>query len=277
MSQTEKFRLGMSTQRATLQQLIGTDLQHQQWLLTLNDRLFTSSIPDDVRRILDVGTGTGSWATSIAQLFPQAEVIGTDVTPPFSTHLANLTFIEANAEKPWPFPPNHFDFIYGRMLVGALHGWPTFLQHCYTHLSPGGQLELPETCYPWDSALAGEGVTPINSPFLRWASMAGQAWASAGFDNFHVLRHEYRLKHIGFVDVECFESRWPVGPWSEDEREKKIGTLCLSIYGVFMKTIGVKLLMMNGFMEEEEADMVTAAAVKDVEENHMEKKYFIPV
>jgi SAM-dependent methyltransferase len=191
--------------------------------------------------------------------------------------LDNLTFIRANAEESWPFPPGQFDFIHGRMLVGAIHDWPSFLQKCYEHLAPGGQLELPETCYPWDSALAGEGITPINSPFLRWSGMAGQAWARAGFDTFHVLRHEYRLQRLGFVDIEHYESRWPVGPWETDERQKEIGGLCLRIYGMFMKTAGVKILMMNGFMEAEEAEQLNAEALQDVEENHMSKKYFIPV
>lgn len=239
--------------------------------------MFTSTIPKDVKRILDVGTGAGSWATEVAQAFPRAEIIGTDVTPPASSTLENLAFIESNAEKPWPFPEKHFDFIHGRMLVGAIRDWPSFLEQCYAHLAPGGQLELPETCYPWQSALAGKGVTPITSPFLTWAGLAGQAWASAGFDNFHVLRHEYRMKRLGFVDVEHFESRWPVGPWSDDEREKKIGAICLGIYGMFFRTVGVKLLTMNGFMEMEEAELLTAAALKDVEENHVERKYFIPV
>jgi hypothetical protein len=46
---------------------------------------------------------------------------------------------------------------------------------------------------------------------------------------------------------------------------------------MFIKTIGVKILTMNGFVETEEAELLTAAAIKDVEENHMDKKYFIPV
>ena len=85
------------------------------------------------------------------------------------------------------------------------------------------------------------------------------------------------MKRLGFVDVEHFESRWPVGPSSDDQREKKIGAICLGIYGMFFRTVGVKLLRMNDFMEMEEADLLTAAALKEVEENHMERKYFIPV
>lgn len=247
------------------------------WYLTLNDRLFTSSVPHDVKRVLDVGTGSGTWATEVAQLFPGAEVIGTDVTPPAITTSENLSFMQSDAEKPWPFPHNYFDLIHGRMLVGAIHDWPLFLERCYAHLTSGGLLELPETCYPWDSALAAEGVTPINSPFMRWASMAGQAWARAGFDNFHVLRHEYRLTRLGFVDVEHVETRWPVGPWAADERERNVGGLCLRIYSMFMKTVGVKILTMNGFMDTEEAELLNAAALKDVEDNHMNNKYFIPV
>jgi hypothetical protein len=44
-----------------------------------------------------------------------------------------------------------------------------------------------------------------------------------------------------------------------------------------MKTIGVKIPMMKGFMEMEEAELLIAAAVKDDEENYMVKKYFITV
>src|SRR5690348_17471363 len=32
--------------------------------------------------ILDVGCGTGRWATEMAQLFPAARVVGVDVVPP---------------------------------------------------------------------------------------------------------------------------------------------------------------------------------------------------
>lgn len=39
-----------------------TDLQHHLYSLTLDGRLFLSPIEQNVRNVLDIGTGTGIWA-----------------------------------------------------------------------------------------------------------------------------------------------------------------------------------------------------------------------
>lgn len=36
---------------------------------------------EDPEQILDIGTGTGIWAIEMADMFPNAEVIGTDLSP----------------------------------------------------------------------------------------------------------------------------------------------------------------------------------------------------
>jgi methylase of polypeptide subunit release factors len=36
---------------------------------------------EDPEKILDIGTGTGIWAIEMADMFPNAEVIGTDLSP----------------------------------------------------------------------------------------------------------------------------------------------------------------------------------------------------
>jgi SAM-dependent methyltransferase len=56
------------------------DLHHEVFLGLLEGELLKAPIKDP-HRILDVGTGTGIWAIDIADKYPMAEVIGTDITP----------------------------------------------------------------------------------------------------------------------------------------------------------------------------------------------------
>lgn len=54
------------------------DLEHQLWLLTLDDRLGLAPPCQPnakVGRVLDVGTGTGIWALNYGDEHPEAEVM----------------------------------------------------------------------------------------------------------------------------------------------------------------------------------------------------------
>lgn len=54
------------------------DMHHEVFLMLLNGRLHLAPL-DDPQRILDIGTGTGIWAIDMADKYPSAEVIGTDL------------------------------------------------------------------------------------------------------------------------------------------------------------------------------------------------------
>ena len=56
------------------------DLQHHVITLLLNGELHLAPL-ENPRRILDIGTGTGLWAIEMADRFPNATVIGTDLSP----------------------------------------------------------------------------------------------------------------------------------------------------------------------------------------------------
>lgn len=56
------------------------DLQHHVIRLLLNDELHLAPLQDP-RRILDIGTGTGLWAIEMGDRFPNAQIIGTDLSP----------------------------------------------------------------------------------------------------------------------------------------------------------------------------------------------------
>ncbi len=56
------------------------DLSHRMFTITIGDKLYHAPISKPAH-ILDVGTGTGIWAIEMGDDFPDAEIIGTDLSP----------------------------------------------------------------------------------------------------------------------------------------------------------------------------------------------------
>lgn len=56
------------------------DLSHRMFNITIGDKLYLAPISKPTR-ILDVGTGTGIWAIEMGDDFPDAEILGTDLSP----------------------------------------------------------------------------------------------------------------------------------------------------------------------------------------------------
>ena len=69
-----------------------------------------------VKTILDVGTGTGIWPVEMAKLFPQAHIIGVDVShKSLQQPLPEpCLFCTANVLHGLPFPDCQFDFVHQR-------------------------------------------------------------------------------------------------------------------------------------------------------------------
>lgn len=125
------------------------DLLHHIFRLLLGGALYRAPIADGrlpPRRILDVGTGTGIWAIEMADEFPNAVVIGTDLSPIQPGWVPpNCKFYVDDAEDEWTYSTDeHFDFIHGRGLCGGIADWPRFYGQVYQNLKPGGWLEIQE-------------------------------------------------------------------------------------------------------------------------------------
>jgi SAM-dependent methyltransferase len=114
-----------------------------------------NTLPTDCRHILDLGCGPGEWVRQLAQTFPQAHVIGLDISRTMiayaqaltqDQHLENASFVCHDVRKPLPFPAHSLDLVNARLMTGVLQRdrWPAFLQQCRRVLKPEGTIRLTE-------------------------------------------------------------------------------------------------------------------------------------
>ncbi|MBD2353153.1 methyltransferase domain-containing protein [Tolypothrix sp. FACHB-123] len=124
-----------------------------QYLLPPNENLVRQALIDAIkvkpRRILDLGCGTGSTTLMLKQAFPQAEVIGLDlsaymlVKADIKATSAGLDIIwrHGNAEKT-AFPNAAFDLVTASLLFREIPTTvsQTIVQECFRLLVAGGQV-----------------------------------------------------------------------------------------------------------------------------------------
>ena len=120
-------------------------IAHQAYLSVLNDQLTFALIPRSTQRILDIGTGTGDWAIAIAERFPKAEIIATDIANTFQPLSAppNVFFELDDAQNEWAYN-EPFEFIHMRDLFGAFSDWSTIYAKVFRNLRRGGSFEIAD-------------------------------------------------------------------------------------------------------------------------------------
>jgi hypothetical protein len=68
--------------------------------------------------------------------YPNARVIGNDLSPIQVSPPANCSFDVEDAESDWLYPINNFDFIHTRQLLGGITNWPRFFRQAYEYAIP---------------------------------------------------------------------------------------------------------------------------------------------
>ncbi len=203
------------------------DMKHHEMMLITTNRLHFSPIPDKPQRILDIGTGTGIWAMQMADKYPSAEVVGTDLSPVQSDWVPpNLTFEIDDAEQPWLHKPNSYDLINIRFMFLAIKDFPKLIRSAYETLKPGGWIELSELdVHP----VSYDSEYPNPSQILLWIAYLRQASTAMGFDMVIARKFKSMVIEAGFEDVteEILEVPW--GTWPKDQRLKEIGFWHLGI------------------------------------------------
>ncbi|KAF5679188.1 methyltransferase [Fusarium heterosporum] len=197
------------------------DLQHNLWLLTLHGELGLSpKIKESAKRVLDAGTGTGLWAIEYADLHPEAQVTGVDLSPIQPTMVPpNCTFEIDDLEKEWTWS-EPFDFIFARTMTGSFADTEKFIQNAYANLEPGGYLEMQDLTYP--IACDDDTLLP-DSALVRSGLLSIEASAKAGREIDLPPKYKNFFEKAGFTEIVEKKYKWPINEWPKDKHHKELG------------------------------------------------------
>lgn len=176
------------------------------------------------RKVLDIATGTGLWAIEMGDEYPDAEIVGTDLSPiqpPFVP--PNVRFFVEDSTEEWDYPPSEFDLIHTRVTIGC---WADMkkeiIARAFHHLKPGGWLECQEVP---GMPHCDDGTMPPDYDWLKWTL---ELYNSSRLANRQVDVGEQLkdwMREVGFVDVHEAVFKIPLNGWPKDTRLKHVGML----------------------------------------------------
>lgn len=181
------------------------------------------------RRVLDLGCGAGNWAVDVAEQYPQAEVLGIDISPHmFPDELpSNLELQIDDINKEFTFESNHFDVVHSQMVAGGIRAdrWRSYIKDMYWVTRRGGWCQMVEIYF---IAQSHNGSLDRDGGLERWSLNFMNSMrpykdlrASRNFERYMV--------DAGFRDVDSQMLRLPMCRWPEegdapnDIRDRAIG------------------------------------------------------
>ncbi|WZH49689.1 S-adenosyl-L-methionine-dependent methyltransferase [Fusarium acuminatum] len=199
------------------------DIAHHMFTLAQDGELHLAPLKDDIQKVLDVGCGTGIWAIDFADKYPSCEVIGTDISPIQPSWVPpNVKFEIEDCSQDWTYPPDSFDYVHLRYLVGCIPDWDKLFQEAYKVLKPGGWIETFEASPTIES---DDGTVKPDSAMAQWAPIFIEASKKIG-NTFTVIADDIQrsgIEKAGFTDVKQWDSKQPLNPFPKDPKLKEIG------------------------------------------------------
>ena len=220
--------------------------------------------------ILDVGSGTGRWALEMAQLFPNAKVVGTDLVEPEAKAESvlgnaslppNYTFVPGNILEGLPFPDNTFDFVHMRLLLFAIAAkqWPAVARELVRVTLPGGWVESVETGPQQNGGSAMETL-------VQWIT---EVSVRRGVDPLLGPRVASFFADAGLVNMQTRDVHLPVGRYGG-----RLGTMVeVDVFGVIS---GIKPhVVAQGIADAQSYDTMLEQARADLNTHRCTLPFYI--
>jgi SAM-dependent methyltransferase len=237
-------------------------LDMQFWAIheCFSGRYFFAPLAPNPQAILDVGTGTGTWAIDVGERYPSASVTGTDLSPIQPGWVPpNVSFeLHDCTVRPWEFSAR-FDLIHTQLINGFAvrdEGWEEFYGECYRNLRPGGWVESQE----FDLKLrSDDNSIPEPSAIQKWL----EAWNEGAGGGFRTngAKLAAAMGKAGLVDIIVKKFKLPVGVW--DKTQLNSGMLSLVAMTEHIEGLSNRIFMENLGMSQEEMKAYTDPVVRE--------------
>ncbi len=212
-------------------------IAHQAYLPALDDQLTLGLIPRSAKRILDIGTGTGDWAIGVAERFPMAEIIATDITNAFQPPSAppNVFFELDDAQNEWAYN-EPFDFIHMRNLSGAFSNWGAIYAEVSKNLRRAGSFEIADR-----GPIQFKQETPNSNTSIFNGAIQSAADKSGRPLNLDHLKKP-ALANAGLSVTKSRVLEIPLGTYDPDPRKKVAGKMAMIAALEGLEAVSLRLL-----------------------------------
>ncbi|KAF7556943.1 hypothetical protein G7Z17_g988 [Cylindrodendrum hubeiense] len=196
------------------------DMKHAMIINLCNGKLHFAPV-ENPQKVLDIGTGTGIWAVDMGDEYPEADVLGIDLSPIQPSWVPpNVRFMVDDAEAEWLHAPGTFDYIHIRHMTSSIRNWPNLVTQAYQALKPGGWIELQELRFVLE---CDDGTVRNDSQVLDFLNNVKKGLAEFGVDLLGMQKNKQNVLDAGFVNVEEEVLKVPLGVWPKDPKMKTIG------------------------------------------------------
>ncbi len=182
--------------------------QHDTLVRIMNGTIVHASVIN-LKRIVDVGCGTGVVTCYLGNRFPDALVWGIDISPVPSIHDKpdNVTFVQGDfltlAASDDRFRQGSADLVFSRLLICGMTGWEAYVGTAVKLLRPGGYLEVQEVESGW--YVEGEEITRG----WEWLKAYYAALEAKGLDPYCARKMEGWMRDAELEGLEVRSFSWP--------------------------------------------------------------------
>lgn len=231
-------------------------------------------------RVLDVGTGAGSWAIAIAKAYPHVEVIGLDLAPvnTGSSPPDNCRFEKGDAHTDLG-RLGRFDVVHARAVLQGIKDFAAFFKEVANILNPGGIfLTIEPEMELFDEGKEPLGVQDERDPNYLWSQKLFKSYVDAtvkrnpGFAELPNVRSILDNGPGGpWETIEGNTFYLPVGPFPPDPPLRVAGELMRQACMRMPKGIQ-PLLLLHGYNQE---DLDRWAALAEDQMKNMTVRFYM--